>query len=465
MDGPPGQPDGDGPRALLTMLFERITSPGLAHNSYIVGSQGQAAVIDPRRDAWTYAEIARSNDMRITRIFETHRNEDYVIGSLELAELTGADVYHGGALDFDYGVPVEEDDSFTVGALKLQVLETPGHTDESISIVVTNAAVAPQPYMVFTGDALFAGDVGRTDLYGSDERERMASALYDSLYEKLLPLGDHVIVCPAHGSGSVCGGSIGDLPFTSIGYERRSNPMLQLDRQDFIERKRQEELHVPPYFRQMEIYNKRGAPVLHRMPQPAALSVSELAGMQDEAQLVDVRRPDCFAAAHIPGSLNVWSHALAGIAGWFLSYDRPVVLIDGDMDAATRSLVRLGFDDLSALRGGIGTWQQAGRPVGHIDVWHADRLHARLDDVFTLDVRTRRSRGEHGHIPGSRHVYLGDLPDRLDDLPREEIIVIYCDAGYKTGTAASLLTRHGFDRVAELVGGFAAWRQAGYAVD
>ncbi|MFO8132818.1 MAG: MBL fold metallo-hydrolase [Thermoplasmatota archaeon] len=449
------------------MLFERIVSPGLAHNSYILGSRDSAAVIDPRRDAWTYGEVARRNHMRITHIFETHRNEDYVIGSLELADITDADVYHGAALDFDYGVPVEEGDTFSLGTLRLDVLETPGHTDESISIVVTNTAVSSEPYMVFTGDALFAGDVGRTDLYGSDERERLATALHDSLHGKLLPLGDHVIVCPAHGSGSVCGGSIGDLPLTTIGYERRSNPMLQLDRQSFIKRKKRERLHRPPYFRQMEVYNRWGPPLLHRMPRPMRLSPGKLAEMTDEVQPVDVRRPECFAAAHIPGSLNMWSHALAGIAGWFLSYDMPVALIGDDDDVALRSLVRLGYDDLAELQGGIGAWQQSGQPVGHIDVWHAGRLHKQLDDdgVFILDVRTGRSRSEHGHIPGSEHVYLGDLPDRLGDLPSGGTIVVYCDAGYKTGTAASLLMRGGFDDVVELVGGIAAWKQAGYPVD
>jgi len=449
------------------MLFKRIVSPGLAHNSYILGSRDSAAVIDPRRDAWTYAEVARRNDMRITHIFETHRNEDYVIGSLELAETTDADVYHGAALDFGYGVPVEDGDSFSLGALRLDVLETPGHTDESISIVVTNTAVSSEPYMVFTGDALFAGDVGRTDLYGPDERERMAAMLYNSLHEKLLPLGDQVIVCPAHGSGSVCGGSIGDLPLTTIGYERRSNPMLQLDRQSFIKRKKRERLHVPPYFRQMEVYNRRGPPLLHRLPHPLGIPASEIADLEDEIQLVDVRRPESFAAAHVPGTLNMWSNAVAGIAGWFLSYDRPVVLIGDDDNVALRSLVRLGYDDVMELVGGIGAWQQSGRPTGGIDMWHADLLRERLndDDVFILDVRTLHSREQHGHIPGSEHVYLGDLPDQLDELPRGEAIVVYCDAGYKTGTAASLLARHGFDGVAELIGGIAAWKQAGHPVD
>jgi len=449
------------------MLFERIISPGLAHNSYILGSQDQAAVIDPRRDAWTYAEIARRNNMRITHIFETHRNEDYVIGSLELAEITDADIYHGGTLDFEYGVPVEEGDSFTVGALKLDILETPGHTDESISIVVTNTASSARPYMVFTGDALFAGDVGRTDLYGQDERERMATNLYHSLHDKLLPLGDHVIVCPAHGSGSVCGGSIGDLPLTTMGYEKESNPMLQLDEAAFIKEKKQEPLHRPPYFRQMEIYNQCGPPLLHRLPHPSGVPASEIADLEDEMQLVDVRRPESFAAAHVPGSLNMWSHALAGIAGWFLSYDLPILLIGGDTDVALRSLIRLGYDDVAELVGGIGAWQQGGQPLGSIALWQASRLLERLDDddVFILDVRTLHSREQHGHIPGSEHVYLGDLPDRLDELPYNKTIVVYCDAGYKTGTATSLLKRYGFDTAVELVGGIAAWKHAGYDVD
>ncbi|PKL58804.1 MAG: MBL fold metallo-hydrolase, partial [Methanomicrobiales archaeon HGW-Methanomicrobiales-5] len=195
------------------MLFERIVSEGISHISYLIGSRGQAAVIDPRRDCEIYLEIAQKNGLVITHIFETHRNEDYVIGSKELASHCGAEIYHGAAMPFSYGKPAREGDTFFLGSLELSLLETPGHTEESISLVLKDTEVSPHPYMVFCGDTLFSGDIARTDFYGVDRKAEMAARIYQSITEKILPLGDGVIVCPAHGAGSVCGGEIADPPF------------------------------------------------------------------------------------------------------------------------------------------------------------------------------------------------------------------------------------------------------------
>ncbi|HDS59458.1 MAG TPA: MBL fold metallo-hydrolase [Thermoplasmatales archaeon] len=448
------------------MKFEQVTSEGLAHHSYFVSSDGQAAVIDPRRDVDVYLHLASRHQAAITHIFETHRNEDYVIGSLELAERTGAAIYHGAALDFGYGRAMREGDTFTVGALHLRVLETPGHTDESISLVLTDTAVSEHPYMVFTGDTLFAGDVGRTDLYGEGERERLAAALHQSLTSKILPLGDHTVVCPAHGAGSVCGGAIGDLPLTTIGYEKKTNPLLALSREEFVSRKTREQMYRPPYFRKMEDYNRRGPPLLHHLPHLTALSAAQLQEQMDRAQVVDIRKPVSFAAGHIPGSLNIWRGGVAAFAGWYLEYERPIILVDDynlHLDEATRSFLRLGYDRLAGyLADGVSTWFRAGKPPGHLDLWPADRLRTHLDDqdLFILDVRDREARRK-GYIPGSRHIYAGLVPENREEIPEHKNVVVYCDAGFKTGVVASYLRQQGYPRVTELVGGMAAWRQTG----
>ena len=258
------------------MLFERIVSEGIAHNSYLIGSGGRAAVIDPRRDCDIYLEIASRNELVITHIFETHRNEDYTIGSLELKQRCGAEIFHGARMAFAYGKPVKEGDRFTLGSLVLSVLETPGHTEESISLVLRDTEVSDQPYMVFSGDTLFAGDIARTDFFGQERKAEMAKKIYDSIAHKILPLGDGVILCPAHGAGSVCGGEIADHPFTTLGYEKKTNPHLASGRELFISRRVTESPYTPPYFRQMETYNRDGAPILHRLPDLHPLSIPEV---------------------------------------------------------------------------------------------------------------------------------------------------------------------------------------------
>jgi hydroxyacylglutathione hydrolase len=452
------------------MKFEQITAEGLSHHSYFVASAGKAAVIDPRRDIDVYLDFAKRYDVAITHIFETHRHEDFVVGSRELAACTGASIYHGSQLDFGYGTAVSTGATFRVGLLRLGVIHTPGHTDESLSITMTDTAVSDQMLMVFTGDTIFAGDVGRIDLYGEEEADRLATQLYDSLMTHILALPDHVILCPAHGAGSVCGGAIGDLPLTTIGYEKKTNALLALGREAFVQHMRAEQLYRPPYFRRMEVFNKDGPPLLHHLPHLTALSATELQEQKQDIQLVDIRKPAGFAAGHIPGSLNIWRGGLASFIGWFLVYDRRIVLIDDynlRLDQAVRPFIRLGYDQVTGyLSEGISAWFRAGKPVAHIDFWDIDQLQAQLGDdaLFVLDARDNRA-WQKGHIPHATHVYAGLVPEQMDSIPRDHRIVIYCDGGYKTGVVASYLKQQGYQHVTELAGGIAAWRTAGYPLE
>ncbi len=298
------------------MWFERIVAEGLAHNSYVIGSGGKAGVIDPRRDCEIYVDLANRHDAVITHIFETHRNEDYVSGGLELAHQCNAQIYHGPRMDFAYGNHVREGDRFTLGTLELSVLETPGHTEESLTFVLKDTEVPHEPYMVFSGDTLFAGDIARTDFFGPERKAEMAEKIYASIARKILPLGDGVILCPAHGAGSACGSEIADHPFSTIGYEKRTNPVLALGNDAFVAQRTTESPYLPPYFQQMEKINKEGPALLHELPQTHPLPVSAVASLiASGCQIVDIRSPTAFAAGHIYSSLSIWRDGIASFAG------------------------------------------------------------------------------------------------------------------------------------------------------
>jgi hydroxyacylglutathione hydrolase len=453
------------------MIFEKRVSTGLAHNSYLVGAGDEAAVIDPRRDIDAYLEIAERNSLRIIRVFETHRNEDYVIGSLELARVTGCEIHHGAKLDFRYGKPVREGDSFRVGSLELRILETPGHTEESISIVLSDIEVSGTPLMVFTGDALFAGEVGRTDFY-PDRREEVAGELFDSLHRKILLLGDGVVVCPAHGGGSVCGADISDLPLTTVGYERETNPLLRLDREAFVRRKVAERHHYPPYFSKMEQLNHDGPPPLIcplSVPDLTVAVVKDLKGRG--AQIVDIRSPSSYAGGHVPGSLHVWREGLSAFAGYFLNYDAPIVIVDDfnqDLGEIRRQFGRLGYDNFAGcLGGGFMAWAKAAEPVGTVRTWTVHDLKEHLGDpsLYLLDLRDEPNYRKHGHLPGAHQIYAGEFRSFICKVPEDREIACFCDAGYKSSIAASLLLQAGFRKVTVVLGSMTAWEKAGYPVE
>ena len=456
------------------MILRQVTSEGLAHHSYYLGSGRTAAVIDPRRDCDIYLDIARGLDQQITFIFETHRNEDYVTGSCELAERTGAEIYHGPVTAFSYGSRVEEGRVFQVGDLELSVRETPGHTLDSISLVVRDKKVSDDPYLVFTGDTLFSGDVGRTDLLGMGRGEEAAGMLYDSIWNKILPLGDAVLLYPAHGAGSVCGADIVDHQVTTAGYEKKTNPLLRKDRTAFIGYKTRERHYVPPYFRRMEVVNLEGPSVTGPLPDLTPYTnrqVKELAAQG--AQLLDIRAPGSFGAGYIEGSLSVWREGLAAYMGWFLHYDAPIILVDDfnlDLGPVIRQFVRLGYDNLKGyLAGGFPGWYKAGERFSRHRVWSVRDLHTAIgsatEELYLLDVRDIHNREKAGHITGDHHIYVGELPGKIRDVPEHADIVVYCDAGYKGCLAASYLSLHGYPRVTNILGGMAGWSSAGLPVE
>lgn len=450
------------------MFLKKIKSDGIAHLSYILGDGMEAAVIDPRRDCRIYADIAAQNGMKITKIFETHRNEDYVIGSQDLARMTGASIYHGAALDFAYGEGVSEGDSFKVGDLQLRILETPGHTFESISIVVSDVNFGDDPVAVFTGDVLFIGDVGRTDFF-PDRAQEVAGLLYDSIFGKLLPLGDQAILYPAHGAGSVCGGGLAAREFSTLGYERRNNMALQQkSRKDFIDYKISEHHYKPPYFRKMERYNQDGAPPLGGLPQPVPMSAAEIrAARENNVQLVDLRSPEAFAGAFIPGSLAIPVEMVPAYAGYFLDYQRDIILIPESVqqvETAVINFIRLGFDCVTGyLKGGLHSWEISGYHYDRIGAVHAGDIDSRLkqgDDFTLLDVR-QIDEYKTGRLAGATHIFLGELPNRIDEIERDKPIVTFCGSGKRAIIAASLLKLHGFDKVEDSLGSMQACKNAG----
>lgn len=454
------------------MFLEVIRSEGLAHLSYLLGDGGEAVVVDPRRDCRVYLDMAHRRGARIQHIFETHRNEDYLIGSVELAGMTGAEILHGNRLDFAYGAPVSEGDRFRAGDLELRILETPGHTDESISIVFADLGFSEAPVGVFTGDALFIGDVGRTDFF-PERAEEVAGLLYDSLFEHILPLGDHVVLYPAHGAGSVCGAGMADREVSTLGYERRFNPALQVaSMKEFVEQKLRERHDKPPYFQRMERLNRDGsAPPVHTPSAVPPLGADRFdQHASSGACILDVRSAEAMGGALIPGSLGIPLDMVPAFAGWHLPYDRDILLVvqePEEVDTAVRFLLRLGYDDVAGyLHEGLHGWETSGRAYETIPSIHARELVERIErreDFVLLDVR-KASEYEAGHLPGAVHVYVGELPNRLDRIPRDRPVVTFCGSGKRAVIAATILKRSGFDRVENCLGSMAACAAAGCPV-
>lgn len=450
------------------MFLEKIKTEGIAHLSYMVGDGDAAVVIDPRRDIEIYNQIASREGVRIGHIFETHRNEDFVVGSIELAHCTGASIYHGAGLPFEYGQSVTEGDEFAVGDLLLRVLETPGHTMESISLALLDTSTGEQTVGVFTGDALFVNEVGRTDFF-PDQAEKVARMLYDSIFDKLLPLGDQTLIWPAHGAGSVCGAGMASREFSTIGYEKLNNPALQAkSREAFVARKTGELHYKPPYFKQMESYNLKGAPQRPLKTQDTPLTADAVSeALKHGATLLDLRSPEAIAGAFIPGSLAIPEHMLPAYCGYFLEYGREIILIPEthhQLRHALLHLSRLGFDSVTGyLKGGMHTWEISGLPYGRIKAVHALELKMRIDSddpPFLLDVR-KRSEFNHARLSGATHVFLGDLPSRLKELPDDRPIITFCGSGQRAIIAASILRKNGFDCVEDCLGSMQACQALG----
>lgn len=448
------------------MFLEIIRSEGLAHLSYLIGDGKEAAVIDPRRDIEVYVEASQRRGAQITHVFETHRNEDYVIGSTELARRTDAEIYHGKQLDFKYGNPVSENDVFNFGDMKLKILHTPGHTDESISIALYDTGFGDAPVAVFTGDVLFIGQVGRTDFFPDRARE-VAGFQYDSIFKTLLPLGDQVILYPAHGAGSICGSAMASREFSTLGYERRFNPALQkTDREAFIDSKVNQHTYQPPYFRQMEKYNQEGPPPMKTLPKPRPYSAAAFDKLAENGAItVDLRSPEAFSGAYIPGSYAIPLGMLPEFAGWFFDYDKDLVLVSNNFDEvekAVKFLIRIGYDRIVGyLDGNLEEWEITGRPYGQIPSIYAGDIRDRLNAGYLLlDVR-EIDEWNSGHLQGAMHIYVGEIPDRLNEIPKDRPIITFCGSGRRAIIAASILKQNGFDDVENCLGSMAACKNVG----
>jgi hydroxyacylglutathione hydrolase len=380
---------------------------------------------------------------------------------------TGAEIYHGKDLAFKYGHPVSEGDSFQLGSILLDVLETPGHTYESISIVLSDISAGKEPIAVFTGDTLFIGDVGRTDFFPGKENE-VAGLIYDSIFKKLLFLGDHVIIYPSHGSGSVCGAGISSREFSTIGFERKFNPVLQLTgRSAFIQYKISEHHHQPPYFKRMEVYNLEGPPLL-KPPKTAPYNAEQFVKVKKSGMMVlDVRSPEAFAGAYIPGSLAIPADMIPAFAGFFLKYDQDIGLVVedyGQVKKALKYLLRLGYDNITAyLEGGMHGWEIRGFAYDRIPAIYAGEIVNRINegqDFTLLDVRSE-DEFESGHLPGAVNVYVGDLLHHLERVPKNRPVTTFCGSGPRAIIAASVLKNNGYQTVEDCLGSMAACSQIG----
>lgn len=446
------------------MLLERIVSAGLAHYSYLVGDRNQALVIDPRRDVDVYIKMASEAGMRIAFVLETHRNEDYFVGSMELAGRTGADVWHAdGQWHYQYGKPAAAGQKWRVGRLELEALATPGHTPGSMSYLLRDPAGIP--WMLFCGDALFAGEVGRIDLMGKDRSGEMAGLLYESLFARLLPLGDEIVLCPAHGSGSVCGESIAERLWTTIGLEKKHNVRLAAkSKEQFVSSLLKSQQDRPPYFRHMEKVNLEGRPILGALPFLQPLDARDFFALSGKAQILDTRQELAFAAAHVPGSQSIWMEGLASFAGWFLSYDRPILLVGegNSLENVASILLRLGYDDIAGfLAGGMLSWHMSGlqsAAIRTLTVQDLCRLLDEGDPTWILDVRSKGELLRDGKIEGAQHIHITDIAYSMDEVPKDRDVYIFCGSGMRSMVAASFLKTGGWNNLAVILGGMAGWR-------
>ncbi|MCB9788529.1 MAG: MBL fold metallo-hydrolase [Deltaproteobacteria bacterium] len=446
------------------MELRRIVTPGIGHFAYLIADGGEAAVVDPRRDVDEYLAMARRLGVRVSHVVETHRQEDFVMGSAHLAERTGARIVNGQHELFGHGdLRLSDGDSFRVGGLRIEALHTPGHTPESMCYAVYDEA-SSGAWGVFTGDALFFGDTGRTDLTDADRTAENAGLLHDAVHEKLAPLGDGARVLPAHGPGSVCGSGMAERPSSTIGAERQYNKVFTLSREAFMRAKEGERIPRPPYFRHMEEINLEGGRPPVRDPDDVALvGVDELAQALEDAMCVDTREPEGFAGGHIRDAFSIWLGGLPVFGGWLAQPDTPIYLVgdrDDDVATAFTHLSRIGIDGVrGALAGGLGAWRASGRPMARSGVIFPRELAERREEMQILDVREADEFAS-GHIPGARHVYVGHLQERLGglDLDPQETVAVTCGVGHRAGVAVSILLRAGYSDVRNLLGGMSAWQ-------
>ena len=457
------------------MLFQHVYDKSLAQASYLIGCQkaGVAAVIDPKRDVDTYIDIAAQNNMKITHIFETHIHADFLSGARELAALTGADMYLSdeGGQDWQYEFQhkgVKDGDKIKMGNLIFEVIHTPGHTPESISFMLTDTPASKEPVMLFTGDFVFVGDVGRPDLLEKaaglkGTQDAGALQMYDSI-RKFSDLPDYIQVWPGHGAGSACGKALGAVPSTTVGYEKIRNWALQYkeNRKGFIDYLLADQPEPPKYFAMMKKLNKVDRPLLTEIPVLKELSSSELMDALGKGiKLIDARNKVDFAEGFIPGSINIQgNNSFATWAGWFLNYDEKFILLadESQLDDLTRKLMRIGLDNIMGYIPSTQSYTATGGTLKSAKTLNYDDFKTALKDQNTQIIDLRGvTEYNAGHVKGADNVFVGTIMNNIDKISKDKKVIIHCQGGDRASIAYSLLTKEGFENIYNYSPGMSEW--------
>jgi len=457
------------------MIIDRVYTPGLAQVAYLVADEAAkvAAVIDPRRDIDAYLEWAALRDLRIEAALETHVHADFVSGARELAAATGATIYASrrGEQEFPYH-PLDDGEEVAVGRLRLRAFWTPGHTPEHVGYLLIDPDSSPDPIALFSGDVLFAGEIGRPDLLGPEQTQRLIEQLYDTVVNRLSQLPDDVIVYPGHTAGSPCGKKIGDAPQTTIGQEKRFNYAFQTrDKIEFVRTVMEGMPRPPAYYPLMKRVNKAGPILLRELRAGVGLSPNEVEALQAKgAVVIDARSPEAFGAGHVSGAVSVGLGSSFAIwAGWLTPYDRDLVLIlddDERFGEAQTELRRIGLDCVAGyLAGGMAAWEASGRKVVALPQMTVHEVANHLADPFNglvvLDVRDAIEWAG-GHIPGAVNCSAGEIAQGAEaPVPAAGHVAVICGTGYRSSVAASILQARGIPSVCNVTGGMGAWEAAG----
>ncbi len=474
------------------MYFKQFYLACLAHASYLIGSEGDAVVVDPQRDVDQYINEAEAKGLKIRYVIETHLHADFVSGHRELAARTGAEIVFGkeAGAEFPHRA-VSDGDEMKIGKVSLRILETPGHTPESICVLVTeesmgeggNGEGAPQPQKVLTGDTLFIGDVGRPDLAGGKgyAPQSMAAMMYDTLHEKLLKLPDETEVYPAHGAGSMCGKNLSKETSSTIGEQRKFNYALKpITKDDFVRMMTIDLAEAPAYFPKDAEINRAGAEALGDLPRPAALTAEEVWNLTTTQTnslryiVLDVRPAAEFGAGHLPRSINIGlGGQFASWAGSLIPLSAPIVIVASsteNVDEAQTRLARVGIENVKGyLAGGVENWVKAGFELASLPQLSVDELRELMHeqkDLQILDVR-RAAEYQSGHVPGAHTSPLLGLEKMVATLPVDPSrpLAVICAGGYRSSAATSILLQHGFSNLMNVSGGTGAWINAGYPVE
>jgi glyoxylase-like metal-dependent hydrolase (beta-lactamase superfamily II)/rhodanese-related sulfurtransferase len=461
------------------MYFKQFYLGCLAHASYLIGSDGEAAVVDPQRDVDEYITEARAHDLQIKYVIETHLHADFVSGHQELAARTGAEIVFGEKANAAFAHrPVHDGEEIRVGKVSLRFMETPGHTPEGICVLVVDTEVSHEPQKILTGDTLFIGDVGRPDLAGGKgyTPQMMAEMMYESLHGKILQLPDAVEVYPAHGAGSMCGKNMSKETSSTIGEQRKFNYALQpMTKEQFVSMMAADLPEAPAYFPRDAEINRSGARGLSELSPPTALSPQQLSELrQQDHVLLDVRSAADFGAGHVPGSVNIGLGGQFAIwAGSLIPRNSTIIVIADtatQIDESVVRLARVGIENVKGyLDGGVDNWRRAGLPIESIPQVSVNELKEKLATTADLQVVDVRRPGEYGngHVPRALNAPLATLDRLAAELPleKDKPTAVICAGGYRSSAAASLLEKFGFTNLLNVSGGTGAWINAGYPVE